>query len=486
MEKLKDILFTKHFSIGKFKFSLEDLFCVIIMSFLAVLLLQNCATLFEITTWRNDDLYYIDEYYTKLTYEGRWIIYLFFFVLKKLSPYVVITLSFACFFFFGYKIAKEFIADEVHAIIFALALMQIHPIYTLVHWPATPFPNYVLLALAPLLKKVLSKRAFFICTGILFFGVFFNYYNLMPLLFLSEVKDRKSFVQIMLWWIIGFLAGYAVAQVITFAKVGAFIHVHIWRDPHPIESFADVFRNIGIEYRWLCTGLKGFFATRSVRIVFACMLADLIYLTKKNDPTTGGRSGMFARVALILAVIASLYVQQIPVGVLVKVRTAFPLYCGLFCLALFCYNKKTFRSIAIILLSIVATVFWQDNINDLQWYNVITNTWRTELMSVCSAPSLHKGIKVYLQGGKNAEIAQSMKIICKANNKTLKYTSPLDEDFRWLPVAKSIGFKHVELYNEELPAKFAKISPNGLYRYGYEDGYLYLTIDKKYLDQFED
>ena len=168
---------------------------------------------------------------------------------------------------------------------------------------------------------------------------------------------------------------------------------------------------------------------------------------------------------------------------LVKVRTAFPLYCGLFCLALFCYNKKTFRSIAIILLSIVATVFWQDNINDLQWYNVITNTWRTELMSVCSAPSLHKGIRVYLQGGKNAEIAQSMKIICKANNKTLKYTSPLDEDFRWLPVAKSIGFKHVELYNEELPAEFANISPNGLYRYGYEDGYLYLTIDKKHLTQ---
>ena len=271
MEKLREV-----------KFSLKDVFCFAVICFLAILLWQNFAILLDTTVWRHDALYYRATYYKKLSTEGRWINYIFFFMLKSLPPHIVIALSLVCFCFFGYKIAKDFTKDNLFAVIFALALVQIHPIYSMIHWPVTPFLNYVLLAFTPFLKKVLSKKAFFICTGILFFGLFFNYYDLMPLLFLSEAKDKKSFIQIMLWWIIGFLAGYIVAQIITYAMAGTFIQLHVWRDPHPVKSFTDIITNTAIEFNWLCIGIKGFFARRSVKIIFPPQLLNAPCLSSQS------------------------------------------------------------------------------------------------------------------------------------------------------------------------------------------------------------
>ena len=475
MEKLREV-----------KFSLKDVFCFAVICFLAILLWQNFAILLDTTVWRHDALYYRATYYKKLSTEGRWINYIFFFMLKSLPPHIVIALSLACFCFFGYKIAKDFTQDNLFAVIFALALVQIHPIYSMIHWPVTPFLNYVLLAFTPFLKKALSKRAFFICTGILFFGLFFNFYDLMPLLFLSEVKDRKSFVEIMLLWILGFVVGYAVTQVITLLITGSFIQIAAWREPNPIKTFADLVQNIKTEYQWFCEGISGFFARRSVKIAFGCFAACLAYLVKKNPTHTGGRKTLCARLLFLFMVIISLYVQQVSLGVEVAIRTTFPLYCGLFAVALCCYNKKSLRYITIIVLSSVALVFWRDNTNDLSCFRDITNTWQTELKSICPAPTLHKGIKIYLHKGYNTEeVAASEQAICKVIGKNFKYTQNLGADYRWLPVALSIGFNinNAELCDKELPARFTKISPNGLYRYGYEDGYLYLTIDKKHLTQ---
>ncbi len=481
MEKLKDIFLTKYYSIRNIKFSLEELFCVSIICFLSILLWQNFAALLGTAVWHVDALYYLESYHSRLVYEGRWIIFIFFHVLKSLNPYIMIALSWLCIGFFGYRVAKDFMGDDLFAVIFALALLQIHPIYAYIHWPVTPFPTYLFLAISPLLKKVLNKRTFFICMGVLFFGVYFNFYDLMPLLFLSEIKDRKSFIQIMLLWITGFIIGYLVSEGMVFLMAGTFIQLDRFRQPHQIKTFVDIFRNAGIEYRYLGIGIKGFFARHSVKIVFGCAIAFIALFMKKHQED---RKIIAYKLLLLSAIAMSFYIQLIPVGIKVDPRATSPLYYALIAVILCCYTK-TFRSIVVMGLCIVAFAFWNDNINDLFCFREITNTWQTELKSVSPVPTLHKGIRVYLKRD-SGTVARSAQIVCHAINKNFKYDTPLERVSQWIPVAKSIGFEQVKLYNEELPAKFAKFSPHGLYRYGYEDGYLYLTIDKKYLEQFTD
>ena len=479
MEKLKDIFLTKHFSIRNIKFSLEELFCVTVICFLSVLLLQNFITLLDTTVWRHDALYYIDTYYNKLYTEGRWINYIFFKVLKVLPPHLVIAISLACFCFFGYRVAKDFIDDELFAIIFALALVQIHPIYALIHWPAVFFPNFIYLALAPPLKKVLRNWVFFVCFGILFFGSHFNFYNLLPLLFLSDLKDTSSFMKVLILWVLGFIVGCAVTEVMTFFMAGCFVRLADWRQVHTIESLQDLFLNIQTEFQWLCSNMRGFFARPSLKIVYCYLILHLGYLIFKN-------SIIKKSLLLIIAVILSLYLQLIPIGVYVMTRTAVPLYCALLCVPLCCYYKKSLRSIAIFTICLIAFGLWCDNTNDLSCYNEITNAWQTELKSVCSVPVLHKGLKVYLQSGSEAEIAASEQIIYEAIDKDLRYTEELQYNVQWVPVARSIGFRQVKIYNHKLSKDFTNLSPNELYRYGYKDGYLHLTVNQKYLDNFTD
>lgn len=60
---------------------IENICYFMLLSICCILLINLMSSFCEIQAFRHDELKYIDSYFTKLVTEGRWLNYLFFFLL---------------------------------------------------------------------------------------------------------------------------------------------------------------------------------------------------------------------------------------------------------------------------------------------------------------------------------------------------------------------------------------------------------------------
>ncbi|MCI0500304.1 MAG: hypothetical protein L0Y61_00975, partial [Epsilonproteobacteria bacterium] len=238
----KMILFNfknKYFS--NYYYSIALLFSIIFATSILYDLLQ-------IHIYRHDSLYYITQafYFNVFTAEGRWINYIFYPITTLISGRLLSFFIVLSFFYFLYIVAYRWTKNIYYAALIALLFFQIPSMYDLVMWPATAACAFIVLLLSTFLVQRLPIYLFFIVFGILFFGTMSNFYYLLPLLYLDRLEPndwgknvRLFFLKIIPAWAVGFIVGYAVAQLIIYANTGHLMEIAQWRGPHYIHTVGD-------------------------------------------------------------------------------------------------------------------------------------------------------------------------------------------------------------------------------------------------------
>ena len=196
------------------KDSVEPIILYVVIAILFYLLCLNLKEIWSVSAWRPDALYYMGSYVGKLKGEGRWINYYLFSFLKALPAHSCAVLL--VMFFGGYVfIAALKLLDWKASLLFTLLLVQISPLYSVIHWPSTPLPAHFFLFLCACLSRKMRYEYLLPVAALLFHGTFNNLYNLVPLLFRGEIKSVRKLVRFLLFWGLAYVFGYLIAQGMT-------------------------------------------------------------------------------------------------------------------------------------------------------------------------------------------------------------------------------------------------------------------------------
>ncbi len=343
--------------------------------------LRNLYEYFQVNTWRGDSIYYLKSYYGKVGREGRWINLIFFIVLKFIPSIISITVHYFAIGFFTYKCAENITHDSKLSLMTSLIAVNMTPLSSQLTWPVTSLPAFLFLAITPFLYKKFTKWSFFAITSVVFFGTFSNYYFILPLLLLGEIleytKNHKflescTYVikELLLPWIVCFVVGYIVANLVTSALHGHFIEFADWRQPHKVDSFAQLLENIGRAVDYFVTDLLIMTESLGNLLLLLILLLSLVSFSIKN----------YMYLAICGLVILSVYVSTIFDGIVIDHRTVVPAVMGfvfIFTLPKFKYSKKYIPNL-ILSLGIVIS-FNITSYSEIHWFRVTTDAFEYEL-----------------------------------------------------------------------------------------------------------
>lgn len=96
-------------------------------------------------------------------------------------------------------IAANKILSWKKSLLLTLLFLQINPIWSVIHWPAVILPAHFFLFFCAYLSRKYRYEYILALACILFHGTFNNFYNLIPLLFLSEIKTGRQFLGFLLF-----------------------------------------------------------------------------------------------------------------------------------------------------------------------------------------------------------------------------------------------------------------------------------------------
>ena len=279
--------------------------------------------IFQIHIYRHDAFYYISGHkylFYHVAQEGRWLNYIFFPLVKNVSGIIwsiFILMSFAYFIFYS---AYKWTQNIYYSSLLSLLFLQIPSFYTLIQWPATAAPTFVVLLLAVYLVDRLTIFKFYILFGVLFFATMSNYYYLLPLLHLglltkSTTKDNIKLIifKIIPAWAIGFIIGYMVTQLMLYLVFGHLMEIGSWRNPHYIHSFHDLINNIHLSFNALSLHIKSIFANNWIIITGITGFLISIWGRKKDL--------FFLPLLIFCAIIIVHYIVFMPIGIQIELRT---------------------------------------------------------------------------------------------------------------------------------------------------------------------
>lgn len=446
------------------------------VTILSLLLVLNLKEILCIQVWRHDEIYYI-EYLRKLKAEGRWINYFLIDFLKAFPAHASALLDVSFFGGFIY-IASAKLLSQKKAFLFTLLLLQLNPLYAVIHWPGTILPAHFSLFLCAYLSKRYRYEFVLALAGILFHGTFNNLYNLIPLLFIREIKTSRQFFRFFSFWVLFYVIGYAGAQVMTKAISGQFIQIGLWRHPNYATSLAAMAQNLKRVFGDLSLHIHVFTITNFV----LCILAASVCLWKK----------LFNRFQLLLlfCVGLSCYGQAFPIGIGVVLRTVYPLYAALlmpFCFLLLCKKGFVFVLSAILFIS---TGFFADNINSLRYYNRITNIWIEHLQKIPNDLRRNNKLIFLANNSETRRVEQHLKQTMQLNN---KLSTSLGVAYKWAPCAISLGYQVTTINKSEnnvnriKPKWLGKCNfrSNELYQWAIHEGTVVVRFNPKLLKKIK-
>lgn len=283
----------------------------------------------------HDALPYMDGYGNKFTTEGRWINFALYYPLHGLSAVIAASLANICIFIFAYKVVMGIKKEYWLVIAVALLIVNIPTFTMLLKWPMTLVPGCFMLALFACCKDKLNASAMLIVAGILLFATYPAFYFLMPLLYLSTLK-QASYVEIfkfLCFWILGYVLGYAVANSLVylytsmFTDHATFIHFVSWRQQNPINSLSSLVDNVAKSAANF-DRLFNYIGQLSLWLYVPIILTALWALVKH-----------FKYTIIIILVVISLYASVVPLGVKVPLRSGVTFPIGMAMLLLLIPNK---------------------------------------------------------------------------------------------------------------------------------------------------
>ena len=221
----------------------EKVAVILLLTVLGSLLLK----VFEIQVWRHDAIMMFSDYFWKMRAEGRWINYFIFPLLQNVNPHFSIVVAEICVFYFAYVVAIRLISFKRIAFLFALLACQLPSLYSIIGWPITVMPSFLALAFFAYVSNKVQPSVVFILGGIVFFGLFNNFYNLLLLLYVGKISHSniKKGISLLFLWVVSYLIGYIFMLCVCKVLTGDWgLAIESWRKPNPIHSYSDLIDTI--------------------------------------------------------------------------------------------------------------------------------------------------------------------------------------------------------------------------------------------------
>lgn len=405
----------------------ELFFCIFSIAFIAFLFIALYVEVLNINVWRHDELIFLNSYYGKLISEGRWINYILFPYLKFLSPHIAIFVNYICLFYFSYSCTKKYSDNILFALLLAMTTLEIPALYSIIGWPVTVMPSFVVLAFLTWLSGYCTQPILYLIGGVLFFGGFNNFYNLLPLLYLSSLckQGAKELFQNICFWVCFYLFGYLIMLISVKILGGHFgLTIQSWRNPTPATDLVSLLQNIDK----VVLDIKNHVRIVGHKFLLIFTLPLVAILIKK-------RLNAISKVCLVLLlVIFSCYAQMIPLGLHVDARTAIPFFIGVLSFSLI---WLTFSKPVAILFLIVLGLNWNVmNTESIRYYTTITNTYRLHLEATGLDFKLFNKIHLCMS---SKDLNQLERELVKNAQLNAHYNERIDAKYRFLPIIKSFG-----------------------------------------------
>lgn len=397
-----------------------------------------------------------------IVYEGRWLNFLLFPLLKQIGGSIALYLNLLCLFLFAYTAARRYIEDSAYAIAFAALCLAASPWVHQLAWPSITLPGTAMLAAAALSVRALPIYIFYALFGSLFSGSLQHLYYLLPLLHLPLLKGitfisnfRMLTMHVVPAWIVGFLIGHLVMLVMvyisTFLGLGSGqmgVVIEEWRRTNPytgdrhhaVENLDAMVANTISSIDYLIEHVK-------ILLLLDTTYAWVVLLVGAGALVlcvSSGRRHLPAKL-LSLGIILAHFVAVIPVGIHILFRTSTPLAIGIAALLFLTPQVRLRHRMLVgqmVLLSCLTVAWSTQSINTLSWRASITNTYYDELLqTIPMDPKRYAGIVLLSD---RSTMVKSHKAIERLLGLSVQgfsvedmgMTSPL----RWKAVAVEAGF----------------------------------------------
>lgn len=314
---------------------------VLIGIMLVMLLLGEVAHFVEHPVFMHDDICHLQSYELKLSTEGRWINYLLFPLLRYIDGDVALCFGIAGFCYFCYRILRNLWGDRVTSLVGMVYLFFSVAFVRMMDSSCTAWTMYLAGAVAAYMGyRTKSRLLFFIACGIVFNGIITSLYFALPLLFLKE--DNKGLLRVLLYWILGFVIGHCIAQLMTYILCGQFITLAEWRRPNYVTGISSLVTNVEKSCN-LLTEHVSMVGSVGIWLLVASLLA--FGYRYRRDIKRGGILLVF-----LLTVALAPYAQAVPVGIDVVPRTSYCLYLSVMLLPLLAFRRSGWIASACMLL----------------------------------------------------------------------------------------------------------------------------------------
>lgn len=436
---------------------------------LATLVLNMLFLFAEREIFGHDDLTQIQGYGFWLSTEGRWVNWLLFPVMRHFSTPLALGLDMILLGISGYYCARDW-GSKYKQVQVGLLIILLPSMALFLDWPVIALPAICLLSIASIVKADLPRFVYFCLFGILFNATYSNIYFLLPLFFLKEKPNEL--VRIIVYWVIGYVIGFAIAEIATYILCGQFIHLAEWRKPNYVTDWSSFSENVQHAYMQLhhhlsITGTRG--------LVMILLLIGAICLAIRK----GAKQTL---VVVILAgfVALSVYAQSLPAGIVVSVRTAHCLYFALVVLG--CWCLQSHKILFCIFTIYAGGLFFLINSDFIAYQNSEKNGFYADMQKINVSPGSVKGCIVI---SSDAEIKKAGEIIAKAGkNPKTTLGSNLDS---WAAVPRKAGFSKVLirqeainlLSEENIDLNRVSFTECGIYQYALEKNYLIVGLNPK-------
>ena len=334
----------------------------------AIIFLLACYfnTLYQfsnISFWKTDALIYLDTYFPKLKYEGRWVNYIFFDFLRQTPGIIAYIVASLCTMIFSWKVVFSIVNCRLYASILALVSIQVPLLTAQMLWPFVSYPAFILLGLSALVVNRMPYFLFFPIFGILFSASLNHFYFLLPLLFLKDITPKRAFF-IGLSWVFGFFLGYGVANAVTYLHSGDVIRLADWRNAKYPHSLKEILGNFQFTFKSLFHANHLFYDFVGSIGVVLCSLALLSINLKKDSLLVG----------VMFACGLATYLAMAPLGLFVWDRTAYVLALPLLGVIFVRHELqgliKSFHLVALLYIGISLSIANDRLIN---WHAIVTN-----------------------------------------------------------------------------------------------------------------
>lgn len=402
---------------------------LLILVLMCILVWTNLSLFLQVDIWRQDSMYYVENYDDKLVEEGRWINYLFFNFLRIFPSDLAILVSYGCVLGFGYSLAARVTGNSYFSLVFGILCVLVPVLPVQLEWPETLLFAFIFLALSPRLQQLLPPYCFFPLMGVLFFGTFSAFYFLMPLLFLRDLNFSR-FWRLMAYWIGAFILAYLVTQLVILLFTGKTMQIAAWRNPNYVVDITSLLDNIKrVASSLMAHWHKAKFFLKPVVLGVLVLIALTLAIVKRQY------------FIFIVAIICGLgiYVTVIPVGIYIQERTTLCAFIALFS-ALFVYSYQSRKAtVAVMVIMFLLSVRLANaSYQSIGWYKE-----QNDILLRQFAATIHYPPEEVRRLFIIAELSESQALFRTIESR-IKNKNIFSEGFMhpvyWTPALRSMGY----------------------------------------------